>query len=400
MPAWYRLATFGRNIELNSRLYLDCAATSFPKPDSVYAAVDDYNRRIGVAAGRGSSRLGAEVASTIDRARRGVAKLLDSPVPEQVLFTFNGTDSLNLILHGYLRPGDHVVITALEHNSVVRPLTALKAHGVRVSTVPVGADGCVDPGLFASAMEPGTRLAVCIHASNVSGLVQPVDRVASICREHGVAVLLDAAQTVGHLPFSVRELGVDFLAAPGHKGLLGPLGTGIAWIRSGLEEQVRSIREGGTGSQSELPSQPQTLPDKYESGNLNVPGLFGLAAGVEWVLARTVAEIARHERSLIERMISAFERMPGLRLTGPASGVRVGIVSFQIDGYDARDAAAILEESFGIECRAGLHCAAGAHAAYGTLEQGGTIRLSVGPFHTPDDIDRAVEAVAEIAASA
>jgi cysteine desulfurase/selenocysteine lyase len=386
-------------MELKPRLYLDNAATSFPKPECVYQAMDDYNRRIGVAAGRGSSRLGAEVAGTIDRARRAVARILDATNPEQVVFTFNGTDSLNLILHGYLRDGDHVVTTQLEHNSVVRPLTELASRGIRTTTVPVGADGCVDVERFAAALEPTTRLAVCVHASNVSGLIQPVARISAICRERGVALLLDAAQTLGSVPFSVRELGVDFVAAPGHKGLLGPLGTGVVWIRPGLEREVRPLRQGGTGSRSEEPAQPENLPDKFESGNLNVPGLYGLAAGAEWVLERTVAELARHEGHLTQLLLAELRKVPGVRVLGPPDGARVGIVSFQIDGYDPRDAAAILDETFGIECRAGLHCAAAAHAAYGTLAAGGTVRFSVGPFVTAEDVSRAVHAVAEIAAS-
>lgn len=380
-----------------ARLYLDNAATSYPKPECVYAAMDDYNRRIGVAAGRSASRRGGEVAAIIDRARRAVARILDAGAPEQIAFTLNGTDGLNLVLRGLLRPGDHVVTTRLEHNSVVRPLTALAKTGVRVTTVPSSADGRVSAAEFAAALEPGTRLAVCIHASNVTGVIQPVDEIAAACRAAGVPMLLDAAQTVGSHPFSVRDLGVDFVAAPGHKGLLGPLGTGIVWIRPGWEGRIEPLRTGGTGSRSEESAQPESMPDKFESGNPNVPGLAGLAAGAEWLLEQGVARLAEQERELTRILLRGLKAIPGVSIAGSDDASRVGIVSFQVEGYDPADVAAILEESFGIECRAGLHCAAAAHAELGTISAGGTVRFSVGPFILTTDVDRAVAAVRSIA---
>lgn len=386
-----------REQEATARLYLDNAATSYPKPECVYAAMDDYNRRIGVAAGRSASRRGGEVAAIIDRARRAVARILDAGAPEQIVFTLNGTDGLNLVLRGLLRPGDHVVTTRLEHNSVVRPLTALAKTGVRVTTVPSSADGRVSAAEFAAALEPGTRLAVCIHASNVTGVIQPVDEIAAACRAAGVPMLLDAAQTVGSHPFSVRDLGVDFVAAPGHKGLLGPLGTGIVWIRPGWEGRIEPLRTGGTGSRSEESAQPESMPDKFESGNPNVPGLAGLAAGAEWLLEQGVARLAEQERELTRILLRGLKAIPGVSIAGSDDASRVGIVSFQVEGYDPADVAAILEESFGIECRAGLHCAAAAHAELETLSAGGTVRFSVGPFIRTTDVDRAVAAVRSIA---
>lgn len=382
-----------------ARLYLDNAATSYPKPEAVYAAMDDYNRQIGVAAGRSASRRGSEVAAIIDRARRAVARILDAGPPEQVVFTLNGTDGLNLILRGLLRPGDHVVTTRLEHNSVVRPLTALAKTGVRVTTVPSSPNGRVSVEQFAAALSPATRLAVCIHASNVTGIVQPVEEIAAACRAAGVPVLLDAAQTVGCHPFSVRELGVDFVAAPGHKGLLGPLGTGIVWIRPGWDGRIEPLRTGGTGSRSEDATQPESMPDKFESGNPNVPGLAGLAAGAEWVLEQGVGCLAERERELIRRLAGGLRTIPGVSIVGAVESPRVGIVSFQVEGYDPTDVAAILDESFGIECRAGLHCAAAAHTELGTIAHGGTVRFSVGPFTRPTEVDRAVEAIRSIAES-
>ena len=237
------------------------------------------------------------------------------------------------------------------------------------------------------------------QASNVTGIIQPVEQIAAGCRERGVAVLVDAAQTAGCLPIDVEQLGCDFLAMPGHKGLLGPLGTGVLWIRPGREERLDAVRQGGTGTRSEQSTQPTTLPDKYESGNLNVPGIYGLGAGVEWVLERGVESIARHDAQLVERLIAGLSTLPAVEIIGPLSAPRVGLVSFRIPGLDPGEAAVILEESFGIECRAGLHCAATVHADLGTLDHGGTLRFSVGPFVTLEMIDRAVAAVAEMAAA-
>jgi cysteine desulfurase / selenocysteine lyase len=381
------------------RIYLDNAATSFPKPERVYQVMDDYQRRLGTAAGRGATRAGAEVAARIDAVRRSIARLIGAGNPSGVIFTLNGTDSLNLVLHGWLKPGEHVVTTRLEHNSVLRPLSDLAARGIEVTAIAPRSDGRVAPEDFLNALLPTTTLAVVTQASNVTGIIQPVEQIAAGCRERGVAVLVDAAQTAGCLPIDVEQLGCDFLAMPGHKGLLGPLGTGVLWIRPGREERLDAVRQGGTGTRSEQSTQPTTLPDKYESGNLNVPGIFGLGAGVEWVLERGVESIARHDAQLVERLSAGLSTLPAVEIIGPLSAPRVGLVSFRIPGLDPGEAAVILEESFGIECRAGLHCAATVHADLGTLDHGGTLRFSVGPFVTLEMIDRAVAAVAAMAAA-
>jgi cysteine desulfurase family protein len=381
------------------RIYLDNAATSFPKPPAVYAAMDDYNRRVGAAIGRGAYRTTIEGTAIVQRCRKRIADLLGADSPERILFTFNCTDSLNLALHGLLRAGDHVITSIVDHNSVQRPLTEIRRRvGIEVTRIGADATGRVDPSDFTRALRPQTKLLCLIHASNVTGAIQPITEVGKIARDAGVPFLVDAAQTAGHLPIDLRSVPIDLLAGPGHKGLLGPLGTGFLYVRPGAEGRLASFRQGGTGTQSEDDVQPESLPDKYESGNHNAPGLAGLEAAVTWLLERGVASVHEHGRGLLRQLLAGLAGIPGLRVHGPASDHdRVGVVSVTVEGQDPQDVAAILDQNFGIETRAGLHCAPGAHRAIGTFESGGTVRLSVGPFSTEDDVGAAIEALSQIA---
>lgn len=384
------------------RIYLDNAATSYPKPEEVYAAVDRQQRQVGAAVGRGAYRSSLESTAMVERCRRKVAELLGAEGPARIVFTFGATDSLNLALHGLLGPGDHVVTSVIEHNSVLRPLRALQDQfGVEVSHVPADRAGQIDPVEVRRALRPETKLIAILHASNVTGGIEPIEQVGEIARDRRILFLVDAAQTAGHVPIDLRSFPVDLLACAGHKGLLGPLGTGLLYIRPGVESRLRSLRQGGTGTQSELDRQPDSLPDKYESGNHNAPGLAGLEAGVSWLLERGVARVEQNERELHGRLREGLSRIEGIRLHGPESGDRcVGVVSVTIDGYDPQDAAAILDQNFEIETRAGLHCAPGMHRAIGTLAAGGTLRLSTGPFTTAAQIDAACMALREIANAA
>lgn len=381
------------------RIYLDNAATSFPKPESVYAAMDDYNRRNGAAIGRGAYRSAVEATAVVQRCRKKIADLLGAEGPERIVFTFNGTDSLNLALHGILSRGDHVITSVMEHNSVARPLSDLRTKlGVEVTRIGADATGMIDAAEIKRALRPNTKLIALIHASNVTGTIQPVAEAGKIAREAGVLFLVDAAQTAGHLPINLRESPVDLLACPGHKGLMGPLGTGVLYLRAGVEKRLASWRQGGTGTRSEDDVQPESLPDKYESGNHNAPGLAGLEAAVSWLLARGVASIHQHEQALVHELQDGLSGVSGLCVYGPESlHDRVGVVSIARDGFDPQDVAAILDQNFGIETRAGLHCAPGAHRAIGSFETGGTVRLSVGPFTTSEEIATAIDAVCQIA---
>ncbi len=376
------------------RVYLDNAATSFPKPEAVYAAVDRYQRTLGCAVGRGNTRTGLEVQSLVDRCRVRAARLLGVPRAEQVLFTFNGTDALNLALHGLLNSGDRVVTTPWEHNSVLRPLKFLEQQGVSTTFLSPTPTGSIDLAELSEQLKVSTRLVVLSHASNVTGCVLPIQEAISLAHAAGALVLIDAAQTVGHVPINFQELGADLLAGAGHKGLLGPLGTGLLLLREGLHTSLRPIRQGGTGTQSELAEQPTTLPARYESGNHNAPGLIGLEAALEWIEQRSIHSLWQHEQQLVQLLLSGLQELHGLQVLG--TGERVGVVSISAARLEPQVLATLLEEHFQIETRAGLHCAPRAHSALGTAALGGTVRLSIGPFNTEAHIEQTLEALAQI----
>lgn len=380
------------------RVYLDNAATSFPKPPGVAEAMLHFATQIGASAGRASSRAGQQAQAIVDRCRHNCARLLGVSDPERVVFTFNGTDSLNLAIRGLLRPGDHVVSSHMEHNSVLRPLSSLQATD-RVSTTYVTAEpgGQISAESIAEALRPDTRAVVVQHASNVTGTVHDIEAIGRVARERDVPLIVDAAQSIGHLPFDFDALPADIACCPGHKALLGPLGTGIMLLSRGIAGRLRPIRTGGTGSQSELREQPQTLPDRYESGNHNVIGLAGLEKSTAYLLERGIETIREHELSLTDRLVSGLQAQPGVTVHRPHGDGGVGVVSFSLAAYDAHTAGMLLDEQFHIETRCGLHCSPGVHEFLGTRESGGTIRASLGPFTTADEIDLLLEATAALA---
>jgi cysteine desulfurase family protein len=384
----------------SSRIYLDNAATSWPKPPAVYDAADRYLRLVGAPNGRSGYREALESNRIVERAREGVARLLGARDPKRVVFGFSGTDVLNLAIRGVVRPGDHVVTTVCDHNSVLRPLTALRENlDVDVSYVPCDAQGFISPDDVRAALRPNTRLAAIIHASNVTGAIQPIEEIGRVVRECGALLLVDAAQSLGHVPIDVGRLEVDLLAAPGHKGLLGPLGTGLLYIRPGLERELTPLRWGGTGTQSDEDRQPETLPDKYEPGNHNLPGLAGLAAATEFLRRETIDAIHARHAKLTQRLLEALSDLGGVTVHGPpASENRTSVVSITVDGYDPQELAAVLESSYRIQCRAGLHCAPRMHEALGTTAGGGTIRLSAGFATTAEELDIVVGALQEVSA--
>jgi cysteine desulfurase family protein len=381
------------------RIYLDNAATSWPKPEEVYVAVERYQRELGAPAGRSGYAEAVIVSQAVGDARLQLARLLGVADASRVIFTFNGSDSLNLAIHGLLVAGDHVVTSVIEHNSVLRPLAALEdSAGVSVTRVACDSFGVIDPDAVRCAIRPATRLVAISHASNVTGAVQPIAEISRIAHEAGALVLCDAAQTAGHLSVDLEELGVDLLATSGHKGLLGPLGTGVLALASGVAEKLDSVRQGGTGTNSEQARQPCELPYKYESGNLNVPGILGLGAGVDYLRRRGLDDVRAHGTALADRLLAGFRDIPGLRVLGPATaGARVPLVSIVVEGYDPQEMAVSLDAVYRVQVRSGLHCAPLMHEALGTQRSGGTIRFSLGVFNTQEDIDDAIRAVAEIA---
>jgi cysteine desulfurase family protein len=354
-------------------------------------------RRGGGNPGRSGHAKSIEAGRTVLRARELVAEVLHVHDPSRIVFTKNATEALNTVIVGLLRPGDRVVTTSMEHNSVLRPLEALARAGVHVEVVAADGSGRVDPGAFAQALDPGARLAVVTHASNVTGTVNDIAAIGAACRQHGVPLLVDAAQSAGCLPIDLEALAVDYLAFSGHKGLLGPQGTGGLYVRS--EEGLPPFTRGGTGSLSDREEQPEFLPDRFESGTLNVPGLAGLSEGVAYLLRRGVEQVARHDSRLREAFLETLAGNVRVTVFGGGSEVpHTGVVSIAIAGLSPSEAGEALERRFGVLTRIGLHCAPRAHRTIGTFPHG-TVRLGWGPFTSERDMARAARAVLALARS-
>lgn len=390
---------------------MDNAATSFPKPASVLEAMNHYATQLGASAGRGAYAEAMDTGAMMQQCRGRLQKLFNGEAAENFVFTFNCTDGLNQAIHGIFHPAVlghkedqvHAICTAIDHNSILRPLNALVDSGrVRVTVVPVNLKtGLADVEGIRKAICKQTKLIAITHASNVTGTVQPIAEIGAIARQAGVPLLVDAAQSAGHVSIDVKRDCIDLLAAPGHKGLLGPLGTGFLYIRPGIEKLVYPIKQGGTGSISENDRQPDFMPDRYEAGSHNAIGLAGLNAGLEWILNRGIEKIAAHERELIGTFLDGIDGVPTIKMFGPP-GVknRVGVFSVAVDGYDPAELSAILETSFGILTRAGLHCAPKIHETIGTIHHGGTTRFSFSPFLSSQDVSYATDALADVAMQA
>jgi cysteine desulfurase/selenocysteine lyase len=381
---------------------MDNAATSFPKPPAVMDAMVRYARDLGASAGRGAYAEAVETGAMISECRRRLNRLFHGENADHFVFTLNCSDSLNLAIKGLVDPknSNHSICTHIDHNSILRPLNALQDQGwLQQTRVPVDSKtGLVDPADVRKAIRRDTRLIAITHVSNVTGTVQPIREIGRIAREHGVPFIVDAAQSAGHLPIDVQADGIDMLAAPGHKGLLGPLGTAFLYIRPGIEENLRTLKEGGTGSVSESDRQPEFLPDKYEPGSHNAIGIIGLSEGLKWIAEQTIEKLAARDTDLVRTFLGGIDGIEGLASYGPP-GVRnrIGVFSVRIDGYDPHELSAILESQFGILTRSGIHCAPLAHAAIGTAQLGGTTRFSFGPFLSLQDVKYATDALAEIA---
>lgn len=386
---------------MHDRLYLDNAATSFPKPPAVFEAMREYAERLGASAGRGAYREALETGEIVSRCRRLLTRLFNAEAPEQIVFGLNCTDVLNLAIQGAVHPGDHIVSSRMDHNSVLRPLKALEAIGVSHTLVPADPrTGLIRADDVIGAVRPNTKLIVLHHASNVSGAIAPVAEIGRAARSRDVLFLVDAAQTSGHLPIDVRGMNIDLLAFPGHKGLLGPLGTGGLYVRRGIEPRIRPLKQGGTGSVSEEATHPAFMPDRYESGSHNAIGLAGLAAAVEWILDRGVESLAAHDRGLSVRFLTGARELPDLTLLGPSDpSQRVAVFSIRVGGYEPSELAALLEGEFGLLTRGGIHCAPLAHETFGTHQTGGATRLSFGAFNTEADVDRALDALSQVSAA-
>jgi cysteine desulfurase family protein len=380
-------------------IYLDNAATSWPKPESVYRAMDEFARLHAGNPGRSGHRMALEAEKRVQDCRAAIARLLNASSPDEIVLTLNATDALNIAMKGFLQPGDHVVTSHTEHNSINRPLTAMARAGTiafaKAATAP---DGSVPAAEIAKALTPKTRLVAVTHCSNVLGVVNPLEDYAALAKSRGVALLIDASQSVGVVPIDVRKTfdGVRTMVAfPGHKNLFGPMGTGALYVGPGIE--LRAWREGGTGFRADEELQPDDMPFHLEGGTPNAHGYAALAAGLEFVLQEGVDKILKHERSLALRFIEAIRGHPKIEVySGRAPDRQIGPVAINVRGVDPNRVGAILDKRYSIACRPGLHCAPGTHRFLGTFPSG-AVRFSFGCFNVAEHADAAAKAVRDVA---
>lgn len=376
------------------RIYLDNAATSWPKAPGVGEAMKDYIEKVGCSPGRGGYACSLEAGRQVLQTREALAGLFGVSDPSTVIFTANVTQALNYALKGLLRPGDHVLSTSMEHNAVVRPLRGMEQRGeITVDFIPCSREGDLDWAEMKKKVKHQTRALIMTHASNVTGTLLPVEECSSFARENDLLFILDAAQTAGLYPIPMRALHVNILAFTGHKGLLGPQGTGGFIVDKETAQHMTPLIEGGTGSSSDREYQPHFLPDKLESGTLNSPGLYGLARALEYIEEQSMDTLRRRCQVLAQRLWEGLDSIPELTLHGPWNQKRrTSVLSFTVEGQDLGELAYTLDQDYGIMARSGLHCAPLAHGTLGTYPQG-TLRFSPGPFLSEKDMDYVVESV-------
>lgn len=376
-------------------IYLDNASTTFPKPRSVLDKMVSIYAEMGVSPGRGGYDLSVEAHDLVYKVRRKLARFFGSTDPDRVIFASNATDALNLMLQGCIEPGDHIVSTRLEHNSVLRPLDHMRRQGViDYDLVPFDGNGFIDPDDIARAIRPRTRAVVVCHASNVLGTVQPIEQIGRVCAEREVPLILDAAQSAGVIPIDMAAWHVGAVAFTGHKSLMGPTGIGGLVLKPGLE--VRTTRFGGTGIDSQNLVHTQTYPHRLEAGTLNLIGVIGLSEGLDYILSEGLEVIHSREMRLLARLRDGLAELDGVRLYAADDlSMHGGVLTVTVSGVTAQDTGTILDADFGIAVRTGLHCAPMVHAGIGTFPEGG-VRFSLGPFNTEADIDAAVQAMAII----
>ena len=383
------------------RTYLDNASTTFPKPPCVTEAVCRYMTEMGTNVGRGEYASAFDTEDLVFDTRAALCALLGGADPSDVVFTRNVTEALNLVLKGFLHLGDHVIVSSMEHNAVMRPLTQLAAAGVTFSRAQCAPDGTLDAAEVERLICPQTRVVVMTHASNVCGTILPVCEVGAICRRHGIPLVIDAAQTAGVVPISMEECGAAAICFTGHKGLLGPQGIGGCVLDPEFATQIDALVAGGTGSHSDSEQMPSFMPDRLEAGTPNLPGIAGLAASLAWLGEKGIDAVRGHELALTQRLLDGLRPLAAarrVRLAGlPGTEGRTGVVSIQTPGHDLAQVAHDLDARFGIQTRVGLHCAPSAHKTLGTFPAG-TIRFSLGWANTEADVDLAISALGELLA--
>jgi cysteine desulfurase/selenocysteine lyase len=385
-------------------IYLDNAATSFPKPDVVHDTVRDFYRNNGVNPGRTGCDLAIKAEQMIHGTRKKFSAFFNESLvkagiekdPNRLVFTMNATMSLNLIINGTVGPGDHIVTTVLEHNSVIRPVNHKVKEGSEATYVKPDEEGYLDPEDVRKAIKPNTKLVIVNHASNVTGVVQDIKAIGALCKEEGVPFALDSAQSAGVLPLDMAECNISFLSFTGHKGLFGPTGTGGICVADDAE--ITGTIYGGTGVRSAEPYHLEEYPYRLEAGTQNLAGIAGLSAGLDWILEKGNGNIYKHEMELFETLQYGLSEIAGVKLWGTENlKNRVATLSMSVEHYDASDVGTILDVEYGIQTRTGLHCAPLIHEFHGSTPRG-TVRFSVGPFNTREHVETSVNAVAEIAA--
>ena len=367
------------------QVYFDNAATSFPKPETVYKTIDHVLREAGANPGRSGHSMAITASRYIYDTRASIADLLHVPDEKNIIFTSNATDALNIGIKGLLKSGDHVITSSMEHNSVMRPLNKLSKSGVTFTTVRCSASGELNPTDISDTITKNTKLIVLTHASNICGTIIDISAVGRIAKERGIVFMVDAAQSAGVIDIDPIKMNIDMVATAGHKALFGPQGTGVLYVRDGIT--LDTLKEGGTGSYSESLEQPEDLPDKYESGTLNTPGIAGLGAGVEFILKETLDKIRGKEKELLTHLIKELEKIDEITLYGVCDPERqTSVVSFNVNGRECSDVGYKLDSEYNIMVRVGLHCSPSGHKTLGTYPHG-TVRASLGYFNTHDEID-------------
>lgn len=379
------------------KIYFDNASTTFPKPSSVPEAMYEYMTQIGCNINRGCYESAYKTEEYVYETRQELCDLFHGQDSRNVVFTKNVTESLNILLKGFLKAGDHVITSSMEHNAVMRPLVQLEKMGIEFSRVPCRCDGTLPAEDLSSFIKPNTKAVVMTHASNVCGTLLPVQEIGSFCKAKGIRFFVDAAQTGGVYPFNMEEMNIDGLAFTGHKGLLGPQGIGGFILRPDLCASIEPLLSGGTGSISHTEEIPDFMPDRFESGTMNIPGIVGLRAALLWLKDTEIDVVREHELSLTDYFLSGLRRLDGngehIRIIGKeGTAGRTGVVSLQTIHQDLAQVAWELDDTYGIMTRVGLHCAPSAHKTLGTYPTG-TIRFSFGWWNTTEEIDSALNAM-------
>lgn len=376
-------------------IYFDNAATSWPKPVSVYRKMDEFLHEWGANPGRAGHRMAVGAERIVEEIRFQIARFFGINDSRRIIFTLNCTDSLNIGIKGLLKRGDHAITTYLEHNSVSRPLESLVRKGIiSVKRIDHNGEGFIDLEELSRAFTPQTKLVVVVHGSNVIGSLQPIREIGRISKEKGAIFMVDAAQTAGIIPIDVETDNIDLLAFPGHKALFGPPGTGGLYV--GPRVYLEPWREGGSGVDSESELQPEELPFKLEGGTINTVGIAGLGAGITFIMKEGIEKIRKHEMELTKYLLGRLSEIRKVVIYGSRDeGKRIGTISFNIEGLSPAEVGAILDESFGIACRTGLHCAPYAHKKLGTFPEG-TVRFSLGYFNTREEVDFAIDGLTQI----